>query len=279
MTTKPSASGRSKVNRCIPRPAGDKLGQHREPKANEVQATSIVEWIYAQLESKIVTLALPPGALLSELVIGREFGVSRTPVGEALQRLAREGLVTILPRRGIVVTDISVSEQLRLLEFRREIAKFIARAGANRANAMERDALRRVSKAFLQAAEKGNEAPVLAADKEFHDLFATCAHNNFAATAMGPLDSLFRRFFYVHKLIVGNIHCRQNFTRISPWRLRMATRKARKMPQTRWRTISTSLRAARWINRSHCGPGQRLCDGKPRQTSPFSFNHPNRKLI
>ena len=174
MTTKPSASGRSKVNRCIPRPAGDKLGQHREPKANEVQATSIVEWIYAQLESKIVTLALPPGALLSELVIGREFGVSRTPVGEALQRLAREGLVTILPRRGIVVTDISVSEQLRLLEFRREIAKFIARAGAKRANAMERDALRRVSKAFLQAAEKGNEAAVLAADKEFHDLFATC---------------------------------------------------------------------------------------------------------
>lgn len=202
MTTKPGAPGRTSVGNIRPRPAGD---QRSEPKAGEVQTTSLVERIYADLESKIVTLELPPGALLSELAIGREFGVSRTPVGEALQRLAREGLVTVLPRRGIVVTEISVSDQLRLLEFRREIAKFIARTGAKRANAAERDALRLVSKAFLQAADKRNEAAVLAADKEFHDLFAACAHNNFAATAMGPLDALSRRFFYVHKLVVGNI--------------------------------------------------------------------------
>ena len=202
MTTEPGAPGRTSVSNIRPRPAGD---QPSGPKAGEVQTTSLVERIYADLESKIVTLELPPGALLSELAIGREFGVSRTPVGEALQRLAREGLVTVLPRRGIVVTEISVSDQLRLLEFRREIAKFIARTGAKRANAAERDALRQVSKAFLQAADKRNEAAVLAADKAFHDLFATCAHNNFAATAMGPLDSLSRRFFYVHKLVVGNI--------------------------------------------------------------------------
>ena len=70
---------------------------------------------------------------------------------------------------------------------------------------MERDALRRVSRAFLQAAEKGNGAAVLAADKQFRNLFATCAHKNFAATVMEPLDSLSGRFFYVHKLIVGDI--------------------------------------------------------------------------
>ena len=205
MTTKPVASARGQVRRSRPRPVSDPPDQRRQTQANKIHSTSLVEQIYARLESKIVTLALPPGALLSELMIGREFGVSRTPVGEALQRLAREGLVTILPRRGIVVTEISVSEQLRLIEFRREIAKFIARVGAKRANAMERDALRQVSKAFLAAAEQRNEAAVLAADKEFHNLFAACAHNNFAATAMGPLDALSRRFFYIHKLVVGNI--------------------------------------------------------------------------
>lgn len=176
-----------------------------EPAPPQVEATSLVDRIYSWLESKIVTLELPPGALLSELVIGREFGVSRTPVGEALQRLAREGLVTILPRRGIVVTEISVSEQLRLLEFRREIAKFIARTGAKRANAQEREALRRVAKAFVRAADKEDDDALLAADKEFHDLFAVCAHNSFAVGAMGPLDSLSRRFYYAHKLDVGNI--------------------------------------------------------------------------
>lgn len=174
------------------------------PAEAESAGGTLVDQIYAQLEGKIVTLELPPGALLSEVVIARDFGVSRTPVGEALQRLAREGLVTILPRRGIVVTEISVTEQLRLLEFRREIANFIARVGARRANAAEREALRAVANAFLEAAAKQDGAALMAADKDFHDLFATCAHNNYAATAMGPLDALSRRFFYVHRMTVGN---------------------------------------------------------------------------
>lgn len=174
------------------------------PAEAESAGGTLVDQIYARLEGKIVTLELPPGALLSEVVIARDFGVSRTPVGEALQRLAREGLVTILPRRGIVVTEISVTEQLRLLEFRREIANFIARLGARRANAHEREALRAVATAFLEAAARQDGAALMAADKDFHDLFATCAHNNYAATAMGPLDALSRRFFYVHRVTVGN---------------------------------------------------------------------------
>lgn len=189
------------------RPAPKRAGAATAPLADAADGDAtgtLVERIYAWLEGKIVTLQLPPGALLSELVIAREFGVSRTPVGEALQRLAREGLVTILPRRGIVVTEISVTEQLRLLEFRREIANFIARLGAKRANTAERDKLRQVANDFLAAAAAGDEAGLLAADKDFHDLFATCAHNNYAANAMGPLDSLSRRFFYAHRVNVGN---------------------------------------------------------------------------
>ena len=202
MTARTKTTGRS--NAGTARPATGRPGQRAEAALIKGQTTSLIDQIYTALESKIVTLELPPGALLSELVIGREFDVSRTPVGEAMQRLAREGLVTILPRRGIVVTEISVSEQLRLLEFRREIARFIARTGAKRASALERTALLRVAKGFVRAADKGDEAAFLAADKEFHDLFAACAHNNFAASSIGPLDSLSRRFFYAHKLAVGN---------------------------------------------------------------------------
>lgn len=163
--------------------------------------TSLVDQVYGYLESMIVTLQLPPGALLSEVVLGKELGVSRTPVGEALQRLAREGLVTVLPRRGIVVTEISASEQMRLLELRREISRFIARTGAKRATAGEREALRIIAREFLKAAKTGDEVGVTAADKRFHDLFAACAHNNFAALAMEPLDSLSRRFSYAHKMM------------------------------------------------------------------------------
>jgi DNA-binding GntR family transcriptional regulator len=204
MTTKSPPPRQSKARAGAARAVQSEQGLRVEPSLTEGHPITLVDQIYNWLESKIVTLDLPPGALLSELVIGREFGVSRTPVGEALQRLAQERLVTILPRRGFVVTEISVSEQLRLIEFRREIARFIARHGAKRANEEERTALRRVANGFLRAAAKNDEAGLLAADKEFHDLFASSAHNNFAASAIGPLDSLSRRFFYMHRYVVGN---------------------------------------------------------------------------
>lgn len=174
-----------------------------ETTAAGAPVASLVERIYDELEDRIVSLELPPGAMLSEVTIAREFGVSRTPVGEALQRLAREGLVNVLPRRGIVVTDISLTGQMRVLEFRRDIANFIARLGATRADASERDALRRVAKAFLEAAASADGPRINEADKEFHELFATCAHNNYAAMAMAPLDSLARRFFYAHSMDIG----------------------------------------------------------------------------
>ena len=165
------------------------------------RSLTLAEQVYGRLEAMIVTLELQPGTLLSELTISNQFGVSRTPVGEALQRLSREGLVTILPRRGFAVTEVNATDQIRLLELRREIARFIARSGAARATLQEREALREVSAEFLKAGKSGDEVGVTAADKRFHDLFADCAHNNFAVMAIEPLDSLSRRFSHAHSMM------------------------------------------------------------------------------
>lgn len=167
-------------------------------------ARSLAERVYEQLEAMIVTLELPPGAMLSEVELGRQLGVSRTPVGEALQRLALEGLVNILPRRGIVVTEISVSDQLRLLELRRELSRFLARMGARRADAGERAELRCIAQEFRAAADAADAAALMRADKAFHDLFATCAHNAFACKAIDSMDALSRRFWYAHNVAAGD---------------------------------------------------------------------------
>jgi DNA-binding GntR family transcriptional regulator len=171
------------------------------PAPHGKPAGTLTEQVYGRLEAMIVTLELPPGTLLSELAISRQFGVSRTPVGEALQQLAREGLVTILQRRGFVVTEIHATDQLRLLELRREIARFIARSGAARAAMQEREALREVAHDFLKAAKNRDETGMTGADKRFHDLFADCAHNNVAEMAMEPLDALSRRFSHAHRMM------------------------------------------------------------------------------
>ena len=63
-------------------------------------AQSLTDRAYAELEEMIVTLKLAPGAAVSEAELSSHLGIGRTPIREALQRLARERLVVILPRRG-----------------------------------------------------------------------------------------------------------------------------------------------------------------------------------
>ena len=81
----------------------------------------------------IATLELPPGAVLSEAQLIEALDIGRTPIREALQRLAVEGLVEILPRKGILVSDTNPQKQLLILEVRRELDRLMARTGAVRA--------------------------------------------------------------------------------------------------------------------------------------------------
>ena len=84
-------------------------------------AQSLTDRAYAEIEEMIITLRLAPGSAISESELSAHLGIGRTPIREALQRLARERLVSIFPRRGIIVTEINVASQLRLLEVRREL--------------------------------------------------------------------------------------------------------------------------------------------------------------
>src|SRR4051812_9287514 len=96
--------------------------RRRGPAAPDPADTMpLADRAWRALEEEIVTLRIAPGSVVSEAGLSAQLGLGRTPVREALQRLATEGLVQILPRRGIIVTEIDVAAQLRLLEVRREI--------------------------------------------------------------------------------------------------------------------------------------------------------------
>ncbi|HYS12739.1 MAG TPA: GntR family transcriptional regulator, partial [Burkholderiaceae bacterium] len=110
----------------------------RDPPAEVAPRPSMTDLAYAEIEEMIVTLRLAPGRPISEGELGALLGIGRTPIREALQRLARERLVTILPRRGIIVSEINVASQLRLLEVRRVLERLIASSAARRATDEER---------------------------------------------------------------------------------------------------------------------------------------------
>lgn len=101
---------------------------------------SLTTTAYEQLEELIVTAELEPGAILSEATLVEQLGIGRTPIREALQKLEREGLIRIMPRKGIEVTDLNPAKQLLMLELRRDLEKLLARSGALRATEEERSA-------------------------------------------------------------------------------------------------------------------------------------------
>ena len=161
-------------------------------------APSLSERAYTDIEEMIVTLQLAPGSAISEAELSAHLGIGRTPIREALQRLARERLVAILPRRGIVVSEINVSSQMRLLEVRREVERLIARSAARRATDEERDHFRELAAGFLQSARANDDINFMRIDRDFNQLCSSASHNEFAAGAMGLMHALSRRFWYLH---------------------------------------------------------------------------------
>lgn len=161
-------------------------------------SSSLTELAYLQLEEMIVTLRLKPGQVVSEGELSVLTGIGRTPIREALQRLAREKLVIVMPRRGIMVSEINVKSQLRLLEVRRELERLIARSAARRATGQERERLRELAKLFEKSAKTDDDVTFMRTDREFNELCSAAAHNEFAASAMSLMHSLSRRFWYIH---------------------------------------------------------------------------------
>jgi DNA-binding GntR family transcriptional regulator len=170
----------------------------RQPSAPTHRAATLTEQAYRIIEEAVVTLRLAPGHVLSEQMLSATYRIGRTPVREALQRLAREGLVTILPRKGILVSDLNPRQQLLLLEVRRELERLLSRAGAERATAAQRESMRVIAQGMDHAAKANDDVAFMRLDRELNLLMLEAAHNDYASRSMKLLQGLSRRFWYMH---------------------------------------------------------------------------------
>lgn len=170
----------------------------KSPSAVAFRPETLTEQAYLRLEEMVVTLELAPGAVLSEQALSSELGIGRTPIREALQRLSREGLVLVLPRKAIIVTDTDPRRQLLVLEVRRELERLLARASAERATRSERTRFQAIADGMEAAADKSDDIAFMRLDRELNTLLAEAAHNEYAARAMRSLNGHSRRFWYLH---------------------------------------------------------------------------------
>jgi len=163
------------------------------------QNESLAEQAYRLLEEMIVTLQLAPGAVLTEGDLSEKLNIGRTPIREALQRLSSEHLVTTMPRRGIIVTEINIPEHLALLETRRVLDRLIASRAARRATEEQKIALRNLGDKMMQAAAIPDVAEFMRLDSEADHILEQASRNIFAIRATAPLHTHCRRFWYMYQ--------------------------------------------------------------------------------
>ncbi len=160
---------------------------------------------HRMIEEMIVTLELPPGARVSESSMSKRLGIGRTPVREALQRLARERSITILPRSGAVITEIDVGEHFKLIEARRGLERILTGRAARLAEAQARAQFRDLQARFESAAAENSEKIFIPTDREFNRLLAQTADNVYASDAMAPIQAQTRRFWYLYFKHFGDL--------------------------------------------------------------------------
>src|SRR5438105_15028513 len=140
---------------------------------------SLADKAYHAIRQLIVSLELAPGAVIDERALIDRLGIGRTPVREALRRLAQERLVEVYPRRGMFVTGVDVRELARLSEVRAVLEPEAARLAAERATDADRTELG----ALLEELDTdGSELMDL--DERIHRAVYRAAHNDLLAATL-----------------------------------------------------------------------------------------------
>ena len=154
------------------------------------------EKAYRLIKEKVVTLELPPSAVIDEHVLMQELDLGRTPIREALQRLDSEGLVNIVPRRGTFVNDISVTDLQKIFELRIVLEGFCARLAARRITEKQLEKMEKVLRE-LHDLQEGDSQSLMSIDKRFHRLLYASADNEFLADILDRLYDLSLRLWYL----------------------------------------------------------------------------------
>src|SRR5579863_523939 len=162
----------------------------------EALPRSLTERAYELLVEKITRLELAPGALLGEKNLMEQLQIGRTPIREALQRLAIEGLVQHRMNRGMFVSEISAPGVQQIYEFRALIDGYAARLAAARASERQMRDLRGQFSLIASATEQKDVNGFVQADRGFYAVLASAAQNVYLAEVIPRIFNLHLRLWF-----------------------------------------------------------------------------------
>jgi DNA-binding GntR family transcriptional regulator len=165
--------------------------------------TPLRDLVREEIRQRISDGQFPPGSTMVERELATELGVSRVPVREALRTLEAEGFVHVVPRKGVIVRELSRTDVEELYDVREALEVLAAQSAAERAEPEELDALLAVLDRGDAAHAAGDTAGAQRANEEFHDVLVAIAHNELLADSLEPLQSRLHWLFRQHDNTAG----------------------------------------------------------------------------
>ena len=158
---------------------------------------SLTEQAYAAIKQKIITLEFGPGTYLNVAAISQQIGVGRTPVHQAVSRLAHEGMIEVMPRKGMIVKPVSFQDVVQIIEARVVNESYSVRLAARNAGQEDIATLERTLADAGRAAEAGDTERMMLADRDFHCAISAIAGNTVLADILRNLHERSLRFWFI----------------------------------------------------------------------------------
>ena len=160
------------------------------------EARSQGEQAYLRIRERIVCLDMPPGSVVNEARLREELGIGRTPIREALQRLARENLVKSIPHRGTFVTDVNITDLARITEVRVVLEGHAARLAAERMTAADRESIEQLVR-VLETGLVSDQRRLMELDQQIHLAVYKATRNTFLESTLERYFNLSLRLWYL----------------------------------------------------------------------------------
>jgi DNA-binding GntR family transcriptional regulator len=164
---------------------------------------SLTDDAYAELRRLIVTLELPPDSALDEAELQARLNIGRTPIREAVQRLQRDQLVRVVPRRGVFVTVVDPAELSTLFETRAVVEPYAARLAAKRGTRQHWDEMARV---LDRAGKVADPVKLLMLDRDCHEIMWDAAQNHYLTDTVKMLYTHSERVWHMYLRNVADMH-------------------------------------------------------------------------
>jgi DNA-binding GntR family transcriptional regulator len=164
----------------------------------DTTATRLVaEHAYVEMRDRIVTLQLPPGTVLREEQLMNEMGIGRTPLREAVKRLALERLVEVQPRRGTFVSEVEAADIQNITEVRAELEGYAAELAALRLDPDTRAAADALLREIERLASPAAQQRLMRLDERIHRFTWEAARNPFLAQTLERYFTHSLRIWYL----------------------------------------------------------------------------------